>query len=193
MNTNIIIAFDGPDNVGKGTQIALLRKYYPQLAFCLSNLDRPAGHTDKEKIDYGLRAMINQLDATQALHNKGIPQIVDRMHYTEYAYSIFRGGHELKTILDYEQKYTDLKSSYFTIIFIDTAEHISQRDDNDSVYNRDDLDNIQKVIDRFKEIAEHSIFDNIVIDINGKDIPTVQKEVIAALENKFPELKKHHN
>ncbi len=190
MKKNTIIAFDGPDNVGKGTQIALLRKAYPEIPFALINLDRPVGSTPEEKISYGTKTMLSQLEAMSAIHQRNVPQIIDRMHYTEYAYSILRGGHDIETILDIEKKYADLQNSFLTIIFIDTVENIAARDDGLSVYDKDDHENIKTITDRFLEISQKSMFKNEVINIHGKDIPTVQQEVMRIIEQHFPDIKK---
>ncbi len=187
-NKKIIIAFDGPDNVGKGTQIGLLRKWLKHIPFVLTNLDRPHGETHSEKINYGFNASKNHLVAKKAIWKQGIPQIVDRMHYTEYAYSILRGGHEIKKIIELEKEFKDLKQDLFIIIFIDNAENISIRDDGKSVYKGNDYESITKITHRFIEIAEKSLFDNVIINIHNKDISTVEKEVQSVLLNKFPNL-----
>lgn len=187
-NTKIIIAFDGPDNVGKSTQIALLRESLATIPFVLMNLDRPVGTSDKEKIHYGIAASQNALRANSSLLEQGIPQIIDRTHYTEYAYSILRGGHSKSDIQKLEKEYIHLKDSFFTIIFIDTIENIQSRDDGLSLYNVDDSNEITNIQDRFKDIAKDSLFDNVVINIHGKDIPHVQKEVQQHILNKFPQL-----
>lgn len=187
-NQKIIIAFDGPDNVGKGTQISLLRKWLPHIPFVLMNLDRPAGTSNSEKINYGLAASRNALYANKILAEKEIPQIVDRMHYTEYAYSLLRGGHDTKTILELEKEFIDIKDYFFTIVFIDEVQNIQDRDDGISNYNADDTNEVANITNRFPEIARASLFDNVVININGKDIPTVQSEVQKYILGKFPNI-----
>ncbi len=189
-NKKIIIAFDGPDNVGKGTQISLLRKWLKNIPFVLMNLDRPAGDTHGEKLNYGLEASRNALLANKALWEKSIPQIVDRMHYTEYAYSLLRGGHSIKDILDLEKEFLEMKDDFFTIIFIDETENIQKRDDGLSEYNADDRGEVAEITKRFPEIAKHSLFENVIININGKDIQTVQAEVKKEILKKFPDILK---
>jgi len=188
--TNIIIAFDGPDNVGKGTQIALLRKHFSSIPFVISNLDKPVGETDSEKINYGIAASKNHLIAKHAVWEKGIPQIVDRMHYTEYAYSILRGGHSIETILELESDFSEMKDSFFTLIFIDEVQNIQSRDDGKSNYDVDNTKQIEIITQRFIEISKQSLFDNVIVNIHGKDISTVQNEVLQALCKKFPNLQK---
>ena len=183
-----IIAFDGPDNVGKGTQIALLRKWLSRIPFVLTNLDRPHGKTNEEKLHYGYHASKNHLEAKSILHRNGIPHLVDRMHYTEYAYSILRGGHELENILNLERAYEHISDDFLTIIFIDKVENILKRDDGESVYERDDYLAVERIVERFREIAEQSIFKNEMINIDGKSIEEVQEEVKHVIKKHFPEI-----
>ncbi len=183
-----IIAFDGPDNVGKGTQIALLRKWLSHIPFVLTNLDRPHGKNHDEKLDYGYRASRNHLRAKELLWREGIPHLVDRMHYTEYAYSILRGGHLLENILTLEQAFLTMRDDFLTIIFVDEVENILKRDDGLSVYKRDDYEAVENIIKRFHEIAEASHFHNRIISITGKSIPQVHEEVREIVRAFFPKI-----
>ena len=108
-----IIIFDGPDNVGKGTQIALLRKRFSEIPFAITNLDKPVGTSLEEKVSYGVKAAQNQLITLFLGAQAGIPQIADRAHYTEYAYSSLRKQHNLDTILQLDFccfQYSDARS-----------------------------------------------------------------------------------
>lgn len=187
-NKKIIIAFDGPDNVGKGTQISLLRKWLKHIPFILTDLNRPLGDSDADKIAYGLKASENHLAAKHTIWKQGIPQIADRMHYTEYAYSMLRGGHNIDTILELEERFIEMKPDFFTIIFIDKVENISARDDGKSDFDVNNHNEIQNINDRFSEISKKSHFDNFIINIHNKDIQVVQGEVKSILLKKFPNL-----
>ena len=181
-----IIAFDGPDNVGKGTQIALLRKWLSHIPFVLTNLDRPHGGNHDEKLNYGYRASKNHLKAKELLWQEEIPHLVDRMHYTEYAYSILRGGHQLEDILTLEREFLAIRDDFLTIIFVDETENILKRDDGLSVYRRDDYEAVENIIERFREIADASHFHNRIISITGKSIPQVHEEVREIVREFFP-------
>ena len=185
-----IIAFDGPDNVGKGTQISLLRKWLSHIPFVLTNLDRPHGENHEEKLNYGYQASKNHLKAKELLWREEIPHLVDRMHYTEYAYSILRKGHSLDTILELEKSFLDMRDDFLTIIFLDTPENILKRDDGLSVYQRDDYKAVEDIIERFQEIAELSHFHNHIISITGKSIPQVHEEVKEVMRNFFPQIER---
>lgn len=181
----IVIAFDGPDNVGKGTQINLLRKRYQDIPFLLLNVDPPIGENHAEKISYGREHIKRTLDAVRKLPH---PQIHDRFHFTEYAYSMFRGGHDLNDVISIEKEYDDVHSNLLVITFVDEPEKIHERDDGNSAYDAEKLDTVAELIQRFHEMSHHSHFDNHIIHIGGKDIPTVHEEVINHIESKFPHL-----
>lgn len=190
MHITPIIILDGPDNVGKGTQLALLRKYFKSTPFVITNLDKPVGNNLDEKKIYGLQAITHQLTTMALAAKQGIPCIADRGHYTEYAYSMFREAHTLETILAIEQQYQEVQDIIIGIIFVDDVENISGRDDGQSAYNKEDLIQIQHIIERFEEHAAVSHFETKIINIKEKDIETVHQEVIRLLQNKFPSLQK---
>lgn len=187
-NKKIIIAFDGPDNTGKNTQIELLRKWLSHIPFVITDLDKPYGENDSQKITYGLAAIDNLLHAQKIMHDSKIPQISNRMHYTEYAYSFLRGGHAIETILGLEEKYKDIKDNFFTFVFVDHVENLTKRDDGLSIYDDADIDAISIINERFIEIAEQSTFNNMVINIHDKNIESVKSEIQKILSEKFPNI-----
>ena len=73
----------------------------------------------------------------------------------------------------------------FIITFIDATSNISDRDDGLSQFKKEAHDDIEKLISRFQEISQRSLFDNSIINIHNKDIETVHNEVISVIENKF--------
>jgi len=182
MNKKIVIAFDGPDNVGKSTQIKLLRKYFKEIPFLILDVDAPVGDNSQEKLKYGKEHTKRTL---QTIRDLPFSQIHDRIHFTEYAYSFFREGHPIDEIVDLEKGYEEIKDNLLIITFIDEVKNISDRDDGLSLFDKEDHDNITTLINRFKEISEKSIFENYIINIHEKDIETVHSEVITLIENKF--------
>ncbi|GEM_PF-3809308 len=195
-----IILFDGPDNVGKGTQIELLRKWMLQSHFTITNLDRPVGDTLGDKERYGINAARGQLVTIQAGWSMGVPQIADRCHYTEYAYSILRKPHELETILELERSLEEAKSDVLGIIFVDEVEKIVERDDGKSNYQLEEgceehivstqsiemAEAINQISNRFHQIASESNFECHIISIHQKTIEMVHDEVKNIITKKFP-------
>ena len=183
-----IIIIDGPDNVGKGTQIKRLRSWLNHIPFCIFNLDSPVGSSLDAKEMYGIKAVHNQCKILQLSWEQHIPCIVDRAWPSEYAYSILRKKHGIETILDIEERYRAIQQDTHIIIFIDEIENIQERDDGMSNYNAEDLQEIQLVVERFKTFSEHSTFPTTVININGKDADIVEQEVQTVIRTHFPSL-----
>jgi len=185
--SKIIIAFDGPDNVGKSTQIGLLRKHFSQTPFLILNVDAPVGSNASEKLAYGKAHIQKTFEAMDTLSSS---QIHDRSHFTEYAYSFFRDGHDIEDILALEKTYEHLKDNLCIITFIDEVENIISRDDGASAYDKENTDDVLRIVENFKEISKRSLFPNIIINIHGKDIPTVQAEVNDYIAQQFPDFKR---
>jgi thymidylate kinase len=51
----IILSFEGPDNVGKGTQMKKVVGYFKDINFVTLYDSLKAGETDEEKVDYGIK------------------------------------------------------------------------------------------------------------------------------------------
>jgi thymidylate kinase len=183
-----IIIIDGPDNVGKGTQIKRLRSWLDHIPFCIFNLDSPVGNSLDAKEAYGIKAVHNQCKSLQLAWKEQIPCIVDRAWPSEYAYSILRKKHGIETIRNIEERYCDIRQDTHIIIFIDEVENIQERDDGMSNYNAEDLQEIQLVVERFKSFSEHSTFPTTVININGKDPDAVEQDVQTVIRTHFPSL-----
>lgn len=184
-NNKIIIGFDGPDNVGKGTQIKLLRKYLKDVPFVILDGINPMGDTQEDKVKFGEKSERQYFKARKSMWNNSIPQISDRTHYSEYAYRIFRDSDKIDDILEMEKEFKELIDDIVIFTFIDKVENIMDRDDGDSAYGKDDLEGIKKLIDRFKYISEKSIFENYIVDIDGKNEDEVFEIILEKIKNKF--------
>ena len=185
MKRKIILSLEGPDNVGKGTQMKKIVSYFKDINFVALYDSLKAGDTDGEKVEYGRKREERYFKVRNYLWEEDIPQINDRSHYSEYAYRMFRNSDKIDDLLEMEKKYEHLKNDFLTLIFIDEVENISERDDGVSAYKGDDLESIKKLIDRFKEISEKSIFENYIININGKDEDEVFEIVLEKIFQKF--------
>ncbi len=180
---NIILAFDGPDNVGKSTQIKKVRKYFKNLPFVVLNLEAPVGENNEERLNYGLENMEKYFELILSAREKNIPVILDRCHFSEYAYSFLRGGHKIEKILKLEKKFEELKENLIIFTFIDEAENIIKRDDGLSAFDPEKKEEVEKIINNFKEISRKSLFQNFLMNIRGEDEEKVFKEIIDRLEN----------
>ena len=184
-NKKIILSFEGPDNVGKGTQVKKVVEHFKTINFVCLYDSLKAGESDEEKVDYGKKREEVYFNVRNYLWEQNLPQINDRSHYSEYAYRMFRNSDKIDDLLELEKKYINLSDDYLTLIFVDNPENISKRDDGESAYKAEDLKSISELIDRFRFISEKSIFENYIIDINGKDEDEVFEMVLKKIKNKF--------
>jgi thymidylate kinase len=182
---NIILGFDGPDNVGKGTQIEKIRKYFSKIPFIVLNIEAPVGNSSIDKIKYGIKNTKNNLQGILILAENNLPQILDRTHFSEYAYSFLRGGHDLKTFLKLEKKCEKIKNIFCIITFIDKPKRIFERDDGQSAFDPSKTEDIEKIIENFKKISKQTIFKSIIINIYNKTEDEVFEEIIEKLEKEF--------
>lgn len=168
MNGKMII-FDGPDNVGKGTQIEKLRRQHPHKNFVLLNLERPFGKNDAELLKNGFNSLKKMMCLAKAGLNQGANIIIDRAHYTEYAYSIFRDGHAIEKILELENFFEEEKRNILSIIFVDKAKNIASREDGLSNFDTSKIENFEMLCARFTDIAHQSHFNTKLINIDSKN------------------------
>lgn len=183
VENNIILGFDGPDNVGKSTQIKKVRKYFSELSFVVLNIESPIGASDCEKIKYGKENSLKNMEAVESIFQKGIPQILDRTHFSEYAYSFLRGGHDLEDFMKMEKDFESLKKRFFVIVFVDEVENIQTRDDGLSAFDPEKVEDIKKILKNFKDVSKKSIFKNVTININQKTEAEVFEEVLENINN----------
>ncbi len=181
----IILALEGPDNVGKGTQLKKIVEYFKDVNFVCLYDSLKAGETDEEKVKYGKKREEKYFETRKFLWENNIAQINDRSHYSEYAYRMFRNSNIIDDLLNLENKYKDIKDDYLTFIFIDKVKNISERDDGQSAYKKEEVEKIGELIKRFKYISKKSIFENYIININGKNEDEVFEIVREKIKEKF--------
>jgi len=163
----MLIIFEGPDNVGKTTQINLLRNYFANKnkTFILHHSSNykvpPEKHKELAKKEY------------LTIFNLNEDIICDRLHGGEYVYGpIYR---------NYNGDFVfDLESEGYLIVLIDEPKNLIKRDDGKSFSI--DLEKKRLEIQRFKEFYEKSNLKKILININGKSIEEVHQIIIDFLD-----------
>jgi len=159
----MLIIFEGPDNVGKTTQIELLRNYFakkgkPFIITKSSNYKNVTPEEHKKLCIKEYKTIFNL--------GKTIDIIADRLHGGEYVYGPIYRGYDGNYVFNFENH----KS--FLIVLIDNPENLIKRDDGLSFstdYNKKKLE-----IEKFKEFYEKSFIENkILINIEGRSINEV--------------------
>ena len=153
----IKILIDGPDRVGKTTQINLLKKAYPQ---CITI------HSGALPKDYAQQYYKN----LYTIVNSPVDILVDRSHLGEFVYSQLYRGYDGSYI------FNDNEPEAKLILLIDDVENLITREDGKSFTT--DRDMKQKEIDLFIEAFNKSKIKNkYIINIADKSISEVFKEV----------------
>jgi len=174
----MIVLFESPDRCGKSTQSQLLYnklwRLGPTHSLHYSNLK---GASKEESLNNSIilySDMFNLL--LKGPKNRNF--ILDRSHIGEYVYAPMYRGYDGSYIFDIEKQFmnNDNWNLIYLVTFIDKAENIIKRDDGLSFSTQ--VENKKKEINSFVEASKKSYIKNkIVIDINGKSIEEVEKEV----------------
>lgn len=177
----MVIIFEGPDNVGKGTQIEMLRKAFhdyeipTQVMHCSNfkfNGDLNDRYSEKEKAE-ALKEMskryytmlmktINVYNTKDSNYESVL--ILDRAHLGETVYSpIYRNYngdyvYELENLVECPDK-------VLVITLVDKAENLVSREDGLSFST--DIDKKNKEIDAFKEANSNTKFNSLLVHIDG--------------------------
>lgn len=162
----MLIIFEGPDRVGKTTQIQYLKNYlasYNKLVhyFHYSSIK---GVDNIKEYSYNLYKSMFKISN----ENKDI-FIADRFHFGELVYGkLYR--HYDSEVLDLEKPY---KNDIILILLIDDVENLIKRDDGNSFSTKYDLK--QQEIELFINAFNKSIIKNkLLINIKYKNIEEVR-------------------
>ena len=174
---NIII--DGPDNVGKTTQIRNIKNYFNNLPFHTIHYSNIVQKSIEDTINYSKKLYKELFELLNSKYNF----ICDRCHLDELVYGNIYRGYSGDYVIELEKECNlDKLENLFLIILIDTPENLIKRDDGKSFSI--DLDKKKKEIELFKEAFKKSTIKNkILIDINGKNENEVFDEIINFLKN----------
>ena len=177
----MVIIFEGPDNVGKSTQIDMLRKAFhdfeisTQVIHC-SNFKFRTNIDDKYSIETKTKVLkeMSKRYYTKIMHIMNVYNtkddnyesvlILDRSHLGETVYSpIYRNYsgdyvYELENIVEHPKK-------VFVITLVDKAENLISREDGHSFSTN--IDQKNKEIEYFKEANSRTKFNSLLIDVDG--------------------------
>lgn len=168
----MILFVEGIDNVGKGTQINLIRSYFKDYKFQIMH------HSNVKGVDrkYSLCLYKKTFDLVRVAMANDISLILDRSHLGEYVYSEMYRGYDGNYVFDIEDQYNDVTNNAILIVLIDKPENTLKRDDGKSLSTN--LENRIKEKERFEYAYEKSRIKNkILINIDCKSIEEVNKEI----------------
>jgi thymidylate kinase len=164
-----------PDNVGKGTQIQLLKRYLEendQLLHVLhySNIKGKDVY-QRSQVYYQQMFMLCEYALSS-----NISLILDRAHLGETVYSPLYRNYNGDYVFELERDLIKHQGGYHLVVFIADPETLVHREDGFSFSK--DLEAKRDEIDRFVNAYNKSTIKNKhLIDITNKDVPTVWKEL----------------
>jgi len=178
----MVVIFEGPDNVGKGTQIRNifqeLSKSKPTHTLHYSGIKRDFSEDalkDSKKIYKSMFRLLNQNYIQSNF-------ILDRSHLGEYVYGHLYRKYDPSYIFDLEKSiFPGMMSQTYLLMFIDNPMNLIKRDDGLSLSTKKRY----KIIElyRFQEAFKLSHIKNkFLIDIEGKDINDVKQEIFNYLD-----------
>lgn len=189
----LVIGFDGPDNVGKDTQIELLRKAFPDRVFSILDQNAPVGNTIEEKQKYGMKMLKEFEDNVKLLSENGKNLILNRTHYSEYSYGMtfrdmYNNTEYMKEVLKTDMNLFNFlkeKEDIILIIFVfsDKPTNIAERDDGKSLYTPEQLNLIESLVFNFKAISTLSELSHVTIDIESLGILDVHNLIKTTLDS----------
>lgn len=183
MKNSKIVIFEGPDNVGKGTQIS---KCWKKVANSVDEYGYPFwwhyanfGIEDNERCKEQSALIYTSMFRSLFLENmRGNTILVDRSHLGEWVYGYIYRNYEAEFIWSIEEMFNQSKlwDSVYLITFIDEPENLIKRDDGLSFST--DLEKKKLEVARFVDAHERSrIVNKCLIDIKGKDETEVWKKI----------------
>jgi len=174
------IIIEGPDNVGKSTQIRYIKNYFNTVHFLTYSSGFVKQSSDKAYIAYSRRMMEVQYDTFEFNESINVSSICDRAHIGETVYSPIYRGYSGDFVFEYEK---DIKNQYL-IVYLDTPANLIKRDDGLSFST--ELDKKQKEIDGFiRGFNMSKIKNKKIIYITGKNEHQVQNETISFIKEKY--------
>jgi len=170
----MILLFEGPDNVGKSTQIKLLLKYFVDKPTFVIHFSGIPGLSPEASRQYSEKMYLDMFYLMGESHRNGRNLIFDRSHIGESVYAPIFRNYSGDFIFDIENIFqsTDVFKHIKLFIFIDDPNALINREDGNSFSV--DLNIKQQEIDLFKTAYDKScIPTKYLINIHDKSIEEV--------------------
>lgn len=182
----IKIIFEGPDRVGKTTQIQLLQTWLWR-NWCITphvvHFSNIKGIHPEEARTYSYH-LYKEMFNFWAFNS--IPLIYDRSHIGEAVYGPLYRGYDANFIYELETQNKESLWNTYLITLINTPSELLLREDGHSLKNEgEDQTKMKKIeIDKFKKATMRSnISRKKIIDCKGKTPEQVHEEVIKFIQS----------
>ena len=172
------ILIEGPDRVGKNTQIEAIRNYFSSDLWQVLHYSKPPKLDSVDEYISYQSSLFSQMFGLSFV----VPKLIlNRSHIGEAVYANYR-GYDGSYVFDIEQQWRDNDTDAITavIILVTEAEQLIKRDDGDSFYKN--VEDAESEVGRFIAAYHATSFTNKhLINVSGKTIEEVTKEIIDIL------------
>lgn len=179
MDSKIII-FDGPDNVGKTTQIKLLMQNLICNPTYINYFPHINGITQQESNNYNIILYNDMFTLMNKAFDKNRNLIFDRSYISEFVYGKLYRNQNTEYIFHIEANglhYLKNKLSIFLIIFIDNYKNLINREDGNS-FSINEKDKINEIKLFKKAYKKSNIKNKILINVDNKSKEEVNINVL---------------
>jgi len=173
MYNSIKLVIEGPDNVGKTSQINNIIKHFKVPFQCLHYYSNPIKNDKYDSINLDNKIYNTMFD----IINDTDYIICDRSHIGSSIYNPLYRGYSGDYVFDIEKSRINDENEMFLFLFVDDIKNLIDRDDglSHSINEK----NIREEINLFKIGFDKSIIKNkLIIDINNKNEQEVTKIII---------------
>jgi len=176
----MLIIIEGPDNVGKTTQIRKIKNHYAltkNVYFILHSSSNYETNNDISHMDLASKEYKYVFQ-----YSKQMNILSDRLHGGEVVYAPIYRNYDGDYVYTLElNNNIDKREDIYLIVLVDKAKNLIDRDDGKSFSI--DIDKKELEISKFKEFYEKTNIKNkILIDIENKDEDKVFNEIIKFLK-----------
>jgi thymidylate kinase len=180
-----VIIFDGPDNVGKTTQIKMLMKHLIDRPTYVNYFPNIVGISNEQSFEYNkmLYEDMFLLMGQSLIVKRNL--IFDRSYLSEFVYGKLYRDQEPRYVFNIEVNgycQIDTKNMFnvFLIVLIDDYKNLIKREDGNSFSIDENLK--RKEVNLFKKAYKESYIDNkILIDTKNKTIEKVNQKILKFL------------
>jgi len=173
-----IVIIEGPDRVGKDTQIQAIRNHFNGDLWQVLHYSKPPKLDNADDYILYQSSLFNQMFGLSTV----VPKLIlNRSHIGEAVYANYR-GYDGSYVFDIEKQWVDEESDDATvvIILVTDADQLLKRDDGDSFYKN--IEEAESEVGRFIAAYHSTSFTNKhLINVSGKTIEQVREEIHAIL------------
>lgn len=176
MNYHILV--EGPDNVGKSTQIQNIKNYFNNIVFVTLSHGNTKQLCVNDYIEYNTALFRSMFETISNNDYIEVSTICDRSHIGEMVYAPIFRNYDGDYVLNIEEEYSDI-DNLILIMYVDEPQNLISREDGQSFST--DIDVKWEEVRRFKEAFEKCNLKKILISITDKTEKEVSNETITKI------------